>query len=128
MSRERISTAGCGYSRTSSVTSTRHTRSSARGWPRRPVPGLAVWRRGGRLSVSFGGDDFLLIDFRGNVQLELPVAGAAVVVGLPRRRSELVVPVAFALSTFTFALAAFVVWEFEPGDGGFQFIESAIPG
>ncbi|MGI9647213.1 MAG: NADH-quinone oxidoreductase subunit M [Acidimicrobiia bacterium] len=53
----------------------------------------------------------------------LPVAGAAVVVGLPRRRAELVVPVAFALSVLTLGLAGYLVVEFDSGDAGFQFVE-----
>jgi NADH-quinone oxidoreductase subunit M len=53
----------------------------------------------------------------------LPVAGAAIVIGLPRRRPELVVPVAFALSVLTLGLAGFLIVEFETADGGFQFIE-----
>ena len=53
----------------------------------------------------------------------LPVVGAAIVIGLPRRRPELVVPVAFALSVLTLGLAGFLVVEFETANGGFQFIE-----
>ncbi len=53
----------------------------------------------------------------------LPVAAAAIVIGLPRRRPELVVPVAFALSVLTLGLAGFVVVDFDTADAGFQFIE-----
>ncbi len=53
----------------------------------------------------------------------LPVAGAAIVIGLPRRRPELVVPVAFALSILTLGLAGFVVVDFDLSNPGFQFVE-----
>ena len=53
----------------------------------------------------------------------LPVAAAAIVIGLPRRRPELVVPVAFALSLLTFGLAGFLVVDFDAADAGFQFVE-----
>ncbi|MGI9611014.1 MAG: NADH-quinone oxidoreductase subunit M [Acidimicrobiia bacterium] len=53
----------------------------------------------------------------------LPVAGAAVVIGLPRRRPELVVPVAFALSVLTLGLAGFLIVDFDVSDAGFQFVE-----
>lgn len=53
----------------------------------------------------------------------LPVASAAIVIGLPRRRPELVIPVAFALSLITLGLAGFLVVDFAVGDPGFQFVE-----
>ena len=53
----------------------------------------------------------------------LPVAAAAIVIGLPRRRPELVVLVAFALSLLTFGLAGFLVVDFDAADAGFQFVE-----
>jgi len=53
----------------------------------------------------------------------LPVASAAIVVGLPRRRPELVIPVAFGLSLITLGLAGFLVVDFTAGDLGFQFVE-----
>jgi NADH-quinone oxidoreductase subunit M len=53
----------------------------------------------------------------------LPVASAAIVVGLPRRRPELVIPVAFGLSLITLGLAGFLVVDFTAGDPGFQFVE-----
>ena len=61
--------------------------------------------------------------------LWLPVASAAIVVGLPRRRPELVIPVSFALSLITLGLAGFLVVDFTTGDPGFQFVErTAISG
>ncbi|MDH3607544.1 MAG: NADH-quinone oxidoreductase subunit M [Acidimicrobiia bacterium] len=58
-----------------------------------------------------------------SVLIWLPVAGAAIVIGLPRRRPELVVPVAFALSLLTLGLAGFLIVDFETSDAGFQYIE-----
>ena len=59
----------------------------------------------------------------------LPVASAAIVVGLPRRRPELVIPVAFGLSLIPLGLASFLVFDFAAGDPGFQFVErTAISG
>jgi NADH-quinone oxidoreductase subunit M len=55
----------------------------------------------------------------------IPIASAAVVVGLPRRRSELTVPIALAVSLLTAGLAGFVIWEFDAADAGFQFVEKA---
>ena len=53
----------------------------------------------------------------------LPVAAAAIVIGLPKRRPELVVPVAFALSVLTLGLAGYLVVDFDAADAGFQFVE-----
>ena len=53
----------------------------------------------------------------------LPVASAAIVIGLPRRRPELVIPVALGLSLITLGLAGFLVVDFTAGDPGFQFVE-----
>lgn len=63
--------------------------------------------------------DFPLLSFI----VWLPVAGAAIVVGLPRRRPELVVPVAFSVSSLTLGLAGYLVFQFQASDGGFQFLE-----
>ncbi len=59
----------------------------------------------------------------------IPVASAAVVIGLPRRRPELVIPVAFALSLIPLGLAGFLVYDFTAADPGFQYVErTAISG
>lgn len=56
--------------------------------------------------------------------IALPIAGAAIVIGLPRRRPELAVPVAFGLSLITAGLSFYLIWEFDSADGGFQFVEN----
>jgi NADH-quinone oxidoreductase subunit M len=53
----------------------------------------------------------------------LPVAGALAVLVLPRRRPELVLPVAIAASVLTLGGAGWMLWEFETGEAGFQFVE-----
>ena len=54
-----------------------------------------------------------------------PVVGAAVVALLPRRRSELYLPVGVALSLIPLALAGVLFFEFETGEAGFQFLQQA---
>ena len=53
----------------------------------------------------------------------LPAASAVVVLALPRRRTELVLPVAIALSLLTLGAAGWMLYEFEVGEAGFQFVE-----
>ena len=53
----------------------------------------------------------------------LPVAGAALVMLLPSRRPELVLPVAIAASIVTLGAAGWLLVEFEAGKAGFQFVE-----
>jgi NADH-quinone oxidoreductase subunit M len=53
----------------------------------------------------------------------LPVAGALAVLVLPRRRPELVLPVAIAASVLTLGGAGWLLWEFQTGEAGFQFVE-----
>jgi NADH-quinone oxidoreductase subunit M len=53
----------------------------------------------------------------------LPVAGAVLVMLLPSRRPELVLPVAIAASIVTLGAAGWLLVEFEAGEAGFQFVE-----
>ena len=53
----------------------------------------------------------------------LPAASAVVVLALPRRRTELVLPVAIALSLLTLGATGWMLYEFEVGEAGFQFVE-----
>jgi len=53
----------------------------------------------------------------------LPIAGAIVVGLLPKRRPELVFPVALGASILPLALAAWIVWNFQVGVADFQMTE-----
>ena len=53
----------------------------------------------------------------------LPIAGAILVMLLPSRRPELVLPVAVAGSIVTLGAAGWLLVEFEAGEAGFQFVE-----
>jgi NADH-quinone oxidoreductase subunit M len=53
----------------------------------------------------------------------LPIAGAILVMLLPSRRPELVLPVSIAASLVTLGAAGWLLVEFEVGDAGFQFVE-----
>jgi NADH-quinone oxidoreductase subunit M len=53
----------------------------------------------------------------------LPVAGALVVLALPRRRLELVLPVAILSSLLTLGASGWMLWHFKVGEAGFQFVE-----
>jgi NADH-quinone oxidoreductase subunit M len=55
----------------------------------------------------------------------LPVLGALVIALVPRRRSELHLPLGIALSVLPLALAGYIFWVFEPVSG-YQFTEDAI--
>ena len=55
----------------------------------------------------------------------LPVLGAAVVLAVPRRRSEVVLPLGVALSVLPLALAGYLFVAFEPV-AGYQFVERAV--
>jgi NADH-quinone oxidoreductase subunit M len=55
----------------------------------------------------------------------LPAIGALVVLAIPSRRTELVLPVSFAMTIPPLAVALWIVWEFTTGDAGFQFAEQA---
>lgn len=56
----------------------------------------------------------------------LPAAAAVLVALLPRRRTELYLPLGVALSIAPLALAGFLFTAFEIGDAGFQFVERSI--
>jgi NADH-quinone oxidoreductase subunit M len=53
----------------------------------------------------------------------LPIAGAILVMFLPSRRPELVLPVAIAGSLVTLGAAGWLLVGFEAGEAGFQFVE-----
>jgi len=57
------------------------------------------------------------------ILLALPLAGAIVVGFLPKRRPELVYPVAVAVSILPLVVAGYVLWNFAVGDASFQFAE-----
>ncbi len=56
----------------------------------------------------------------------LPVIGAAVVATIPERRKELLLPIGFGVSLLPLAGAGYLLWEFETGVAGFQFVERAV--
>ncbi len=60
------------------------------------------------------------------VLILLPLAGALAVALIPRRRGELILPVALASSVVPLGLALWVLWNFTVGDPGFQFAESYV--
>jgi NADH-quinone oxidoreductase subunit M len=53
----------------------------------------------------------------------LPAAGALVMMLVPRRRTEIVLPLAVALSLLPLGAVWYLLVEFEVGVGGFQFVE-----
>jgi len=53
----------------------------------------------------------------------LPMAGGIAVLLMPRRRPELALPVAITASILPFGAAAWLLWQFEAGVAGFQFVE-----
>ena len=55
-----------------------------------------------------------------------PLAGAAVVAAVPQRREGLILPLTIALSMMPLAAALYVLWEFEPGEAGFQFSQQVM--
>ncbi|CAN5531236.1 NADH-quinone oxidoreductase subunit M [soil metagenome] len=56
----------------------------------------------------------------------VPVLGALVLLLLPRRRPELLLPVAVLVSMVPVAIAAYLLVVFETGDAGFQFTERVL--
>jgi NADH-quinone oxidoreductase subunit M len=56
----------------------------------------------------------------------LPAAGALVILVLPKRRTELVLPVAVALSLLVLGAACWLAAAFEVGPAGFQFEEQVV--
>lgn len=60
------------------------------------------------------------------ILVALPLVGALIVGFLPNRRTELVFPVAVGLSILPLVAAGYILWEFVPSDGGFQFAENIV--
>ncbi len=56
----------------------------------------------------------------------LPVLGAVVVGLVPKRRSELVYPLALVVSFLPLAIVGYVLWEFEVGRPGYQFTQRVL--
>lgn len=61
-----------------------------------------------------------------SILIVLPLIGAVVVALLPKRRSELVYPIALGMAIPPLVVALYILWTFESGDGGFQFAESVV--
>ncbi|HSR15822.1 MAG TPA: NADH-quinone oxidoreductase subunit M, partial [Gemmatimonadales bacterium] len=53
----------------------------------------------------------------------LPIAGGVILLLMPRGRPELALPTAIALSFLPLGAAGYLLWEFEVGEAGFQFVE-----
>ena len=56
----------------------------------------------------------------------LPAVGAVVIGAIPKHRAELFLPVAVALTMMPLAVAAYMLWSFEPGGAGFQFSQQVV--
>ena len=56
----------------------------------------------------------------------IPVLGAVVVGLVPRRRSELIFPLALVVSFLPLAVVGYVLWEFEVGQPGYQFAQEIL--
>jgi NADH-quinone oxidoreductase subunit M len=56
----------------------------------------------------------------------LPVLGAIVVGLIPKRRTDLVYPLALTLSFLPLAIVGYVLWEFEVGEPGYQFTQRVL--
>ncbi len=56
----------------------------------------------------------------------LPVLAAIVVALIPKRRSELVYPLALTLSFLPLAIVGYVLWEFQVGEPGYQFTQQVL--
>ncbi len=61
-----------------------------------------------------------------SILIALPLIGALVVGLLPKRRPELVFPIALAMSIPALAVALYVLWNFTSGDASFQFGEHIV--
>ncbi len=61
-----------------------------------------------------------------SVLIVLPVLGAIAVAVLPKRRPELVFPVALAASILPLGMVLWVLWNFQVGEAGFQMLETAV--
>jgi NADH-quinone oxidoreductase subunit M len=60
------------------------------------------------------------------VMVLLPTLGAIVVALIPKRRSELVYPLALTLSFLPLAMVGYVLWEFQVGTPGYQFAQQVL--
>ncbi len=58
--------------------------------------------------------------------IALPLVGAIVVALLPKRRTELVFPIALAMSFPPLAVALYILVNFQTGEAGFQFTENVV--
>ncbi len=56
----------------------------------------------------------------------LPAGGAGVVALIPERRRDLILPVTVGLTMLPLAVALWILWEFEVGNGGFQLTERVL--
>jgi NADH-quinone oxidoreductase subunit M len=56
----------------------------------------------------------------------LPVLGAIVVGLVPKRRTELVYPLALTMSFLPLAIVGYILWEFEVGEPGYQFTQRVL--
>lgn len=61
-----------------------------------------------------------------SILIALPLAGAIVVALLPKRRTELVYPIALGMSIPPLVAAMYILWNFRAGDAAFQFEESVV--
>ena len=61
-----------------------------------------------------------------SILIALPLVGALVVALLPKRRPELVFPIAVAVSIPALVAALYVLWNFTAGDASFQFSEHVV--
>jgi len=60
------------------------------------------------------------------VMVLLPTLAAVVVALIPKRRTELVYPLALTLSFVPLAMVGYVLWEFEAGVPGYQFTHQVL--
>ena len=61
-----------------------------------------------------------------SILIALPLVGALIVALLPRRRPELVLPIALVVSIPPLVAASYVLWNFAVGDASFQFTEHVV--
>ena len=61
-----------------------------------------------------------------SILIALPLIGALIVALLPRRRPELVLPIALVVSIPPLVAASYVLWNFAVGDASFQFTEHVV--
>jgi NADH-quinone oxidoreductase subunit M len=61
-----------------------------------------------------------------SILIALPLIGALIVALLPRRRTELVFPIALVVSIPPLVAASYVLWNFAAGDASFQFTEHIV--